>query len=75
YFVEAFGGYFLPNVMKYLPFNVATAAVATPGNAFGGGGTPLVALEPNSALLFVSIWLIGSLAVAALFTERAEITA
>jgi ABC-2 type transport system permease protein len=75
YFVEAFGGYFLPNVMKYLPFNVASAAVATPGNAFGGGGTPTVALEPNSALLLVSIWLIGSLAVAALFTERAEITA
>ena len=75
YFVEAFGGYFLPNVMKYLPFNVASAAVATPGNAFGGGGTPTVALEPNSALLLVSIWLIGSLAVAALFTERTEITA
>jgi ABC-2 type transport system permease protein len=75
YFVEAFGGLFLPDVMKFLPFNVAEAAVATPGEAFGGGGTPGVALEPGVALLLVAIWLVGCLMVAALFTERAEITA
>jgi ABC-type transport system involved in multi-copper enzyme maturation permease subunit len=79
YFGEAFGAFFLPNIIKYLPFNVATAVVAsdstTGGGGFGGGGAPTAILDPNSALVLVTVWLIGSLVVAALFTERAEITA
>ena len=64
--------------MKYLPFNVATASVstgATSGGGFGGGGgATIVALDANTALVLVVAWLIGALAVAAVFTERAEIS-
>jgi hypothetical protein len=38
-----------------------------------GGDDQLAALEPNVALLVVAALLVGSLIVAALFTERAEI--
>jgi ABC-type transport system involved in multi-copper enzyme maturation permease subunit len=75
YFGEQFATIFLPDVIKYLPFNAAQAVVATP-EGFGGegGGAPLAQLEPNTALVVVLIWLIGALLVAALFTERAEIS-
>jgi ABC-2 type transport system permease protein len=78
YFGETFAGIFLPDVVKYLPFNVATATVATTGSSsgggFGGGGAQLAALDPSTALILVVAWLIGALAVTAVFTERAEIT-
>jgi ABC-type transport system involved in multi-copper enzyme maturation permease subunit len=80
YFGESFASLFLPDVVKYLPFNLANAAVGS-GGGFGGGGgggggapaasTPLSA---DLALLLVAVWLVGSLVVAAGFTERAEIT-
>ncbi|MEA2620707.1 MAG: type transport system permease protein [Chloroflexota bacterium] len=78
YFGETFAGIFLPDIVKYLPFNVATASVstgATSGGGFGGGGgATIVALDANTALLLVVVWLIGALVVAAVFTERAEIS-
>ena len=70
YFGEAFGGIFLPDIVRYLPFNVASAAVGV-GGGFGGGPEPLTQAV---ASLLVLAWLFGSLLVAALFTERAEIT-
>jgi ABC-2 type transport system permease protein len=79
YFGESFASLFLPDVVKYLPFNLANAAVGS-GGGFGGGGggggaaaasTPLSA---DLALVLVAAWLIGSIVVAAGFTERAEIT-
>jgi len=76
YFGETFAGIFLPDVVKYLPFNVATAAVSTGSSAGGGfgGGAPAAAFDANTALALVVVWLIGALVVAAVFTERAEIT-
>ena len=79
YFGETFAGIFLPDIVKYLPFNVATASVSTgstSGGGFGGGGggAAIAALDPNTALVLVVVWLIGALVVAALFTERAEIS-
>jgi len=39
YFGEMFAAIFLPDVVKFLPFNAATAVVATTGGGgFGGGG-------------------------------------
>jgi hypothetical protein len=76
YFGEGFASLFLPDVVKYLPFDLANTAVGA-GNGFGGGGGPAATATPLSAdfaLLLVAVWLIGSLAVAAGFTERAEIT-
>ena len=76
YFGEQFASIFLPDIVKYLPFNAAQAVVATPaGGGFGGGGgATLPQLEPNTAMLVVSAWLIGALIVTAIFTERAEIS-
>jgi ABC-2 type transport system permease protein len=74
YFGEQFASIFLPDVVKYLPFNAASAVVATSGGGFGGGGATLPRLEPNVAMLIVAAWLIGALAVSAIFTERAEIS-
>lgn len=78
YFGEAFAGIFLPDIVKYLPFAVARASVstgATGGGGFGGGGgAQVVSLEANMALVLVVVWLVGSLVVAAVSAERAEIS-
>jgi ABC-2 type transport system permease protein len=80
YFGETFAGIFLPDVIKYLPFNVANAAVRT-GNSggFGGGGggggaATAALLDADTAFVLVFVWLIGALVVSAIFTERAEIS-
>ncbi len=74
YFGEQFASLFLPEVIQYLPFDAATAVVAVSGDGFGGGGQLTTRLDPNAAVLVVVAWLIGSLVVTALFTERAEIS-
>ena len=77
YFATTFATVFLPDIVKYLPFSVATASVATgtgSGAGFGRGGFQAAALDANTALLLVIVWLIVALAVAAIFTERAEIS-
>ena len=78
YFGESFASLFLPDVVKYLPFNLANAAVGSSGGFGGGGGSGAGAastpLSADLALLLVAAWLIGSIVVAAGFTERAEIT-
>jgi hypothetical protein len=75
YFGEQFSTIFLPDVVKYLPFNAAQAVVGLTNRGFGGGGGATVArLAPEVALLVVGAWLIGAVVVSAFFTERAEIT-
>jgi hypothetical protein len=75
YFGEQFAVIFLPDIVKYGPFNAAQAVVATDQSAFsGGGGASIPTLEPNSALFVVLIWLVGALLISAIFTERAEIS-
>lgn len=73
YFGETFARFFLPDIVKYLPFSVATSVVATPSSGGFGGGQQTAALSPDAALVAVVLWLVGSLAVAAAFTWRAEI--
>jgi len=75
YFGETFATIFLPDIIKYMPFAVARASIDTGGGGFGGGGGgPSEALTPDTALLLVAAWLLGSLLLTAVFTERAEIT-
>jgi ABC-type transport system involved in multi-copper enzyme maturation permease subunit len=82
YFGEGFASIFLPDIVKYMPFAVARAAIDTEGSGGGfgggggggGGGGLTEALAPDTALLLVGVWLVGSLLVTVLFTERAEIT-
>jgi ABC-type transport system involved in multi-copper enzyme maturation permease subunit len=72
YFGGAFAQIFLPDIVKYLPFSLATAAV---GGSEGFGAPPdPTALSPDTALILISIWLAGALVVAGVFTDRAEIT-
>ena len=59
--------------MKYLPFHLANAAVAS-GEGGLGRGQAAPALPADQALALVTVWLIGALVVAAVFSERAEIT-
>jgi ABC-type transport system involved in multi-copper enzyme maturation permease subunit len=72
YFGETFAGIFLPDVVRYLPFHLSQAAVGG-SESFGGPPDP-GALSIGTALILVTVWLIGSLVVAAGFAERAEIT-
>lgn len=73
YFGETFAGLFLPDVVKYLPFHLATAAVGGAGG-FGPPDAAGAALSAGTALALVAVWLVGSLVLAAGFSERAEIT-
>jgi hypothetical protein len=72
YFGEAFASIFLPDIVKYLPFDLATAAVG--GNEGFGAPPDPNALSADLAFALITVWLIGSLVVAAGFTDRAEIT-
>ncbi len=72
YFGETFAGIFLPDVVRYMPFHLSQAAVGG-GSGFGGAPDP-GALPVGTALFLVTVWLVGSLIVAAGFSERAEIT-
>lgn len=73
YFGEAFASIFLPDIVKYLPFDLASAAVGA-GGGFGPPDAAGTALAADTALLLAVVWLVGSLVVAAGITERAEIT-
>jgi hypothetical protein len=74
YFAEMFAGAFLPDIVKYLPFNAANSLIQTDAAVGGGGAARPVALDPTTAIVVVGIWLLIGLAVTAIFTERAEIS-
>ncbi len=79
YFGEGFASIFLPDIIRYMPFAVARASIDTEGGGGfggggGGGGGLAESLAPDTALVLVGVWLVGSLLVTVLFTERAEIT-
>ena len=74
YFAESFAGLLLPDIVKYLPFAAASALIKTDAALGGNGGATLPRLDPDSAVFVVAAWLVASLAVTALFTERAEIS-
>jgi hypothetical protein len=76
FFAESVASIFAPHVIKYFPFS-ASGAVVT-GGAGGSmvmNGTELGAtLDANTAILVTAAWLAGSLLIACLWTERAEIS-
>jgi ABC-type transport system involved in multi-copper enzyme maturation permease subunit len=74
YFGESFASIFLPDIVKYMPFSVANAALATGSGSGFGGGAATVALPADQALVLVALWLVGSLLITALFSDRVEIT-
>jgi ABC-2 type transport system permease protein len=74
YFGESFASIFLPDIVKYMPFSVANAALATGSGSGFGGGAATVALPADQALVLVALWLVGCLLITALFSDRVEIT-
>ena len=77
YFGESFASIFLPDIVKYMPFSVANAALTTTSSGAttsGGFGGAVSALPADQALVLVGVWLVGALIVTALFSDRAEIT-
>ena len=77
YFAEGIAGIFLPDVIKWFPFASSSAVVAISDGAAagmgGGDGGFGATLDPNTAVLATFGWLMVSVLVAALWTERAEI--
>jgi ABC-type transport system involved in multi-copper enzyme maturation permease subunit len=76
YFVEQFSTIFLPDVVRYLPFHVASSALQVTtgtggGPGGGGGGNPL---DPNASIVLVTIYLVIAAIASAVIVERAEIT-
>ncbi|MDP2350266.1 MAG: ABC transporter permease subunit, partial [Chloroflexota bacterium] len=76
FFAEGIAGIFLPDVIKWFPFASSSAVVSVADGAaagMGGGGGFGATLDPNTAVLATLGWLVASVLVAALWTERAEI--
>src|SRR5262249_6992716 len=71
YFAESIARIVLPDVIKWFPFAAGSAVVRE--DPALQGGTVIASLSPDTAVLVVLAWLVVSLAVAALWTERAEI--
>jgi ABC-type transport system involved in multi-copper enzyme maturation permease subunit len=74
YFGESFASIFLPDIVKFMPFSVANAALATGSSGGFGGGAAAASLPADQALVLVGVWLVGSLVVTSIFADRAEIT-
>jgi hypothetical protein len=76
YFGGTFATIFLPDVVKYLPFQLASAAVGGTAGGFGGGGAQsgVTPVAPDVALVLLVVWLVASLLVAAGIAERADIS-
>ncbi len=75
FFAEGIAGIFAPHVIKWFPFSASGAVVSG-----GAGGSTVVngqelgaSLDAATAILVTVAWLAVSLAVASLWTERAEI--
>ena len=74
YFGEGFATLLLPDIVKYLPFSVASASLATSSSQTGALAGGADALPPDQALALVAVWLVGALIVTAVVSDRAEIT-
>ena len=73
YFGGTFLTIFLPDVVKWLPFNAASAVIAAEAGHAIGRGFSVPYLEPDVALLAVTAWLAVSIAAAATFVDHADI--
>ena len=64
-------------MFQWFPFSASSAVTSPLGGAqvggAGGGATVVTQLDPNTAVLAVTAWLVVALVVAAGFTERAEV--
>jgi ABC-2 type transport system permease protein len=78
FFAEGIARVFAPDLLKWFPFAASNAVVAGgtslgSGGGGGGGGFNAASLDPQTAVIVVAAWLVVAIAVASLWTERAEI--
>jgi hypothetical protein len=73
YFAEGIAGIFLSDVVKWFPF-AASDAVLSGGGTVNAGGIMLTSLDADLALVVTGAWLLAFVLLAALWTERAEIS-
>jgi ABC-type transport system involved in multi-copper enzyme maturation permease subunit len=71
YFVGTFASVFLPDIVQYLPFQLASIAIG--GETFGPIDE-MDTLSADTALVLLVAWLAGALVLASWWTQRAEIT-
>jgi ABC-type transport system involved in multi-copper enzyme maturation permease subunit len=74
YFGEQFASIFLPDQVRYLPFHVAERVVDLAVVVTGAPGVVSEGVTPDQAVLLATAWMVGAIALAALFTDRADIT-
>ena len=73
YFGEQFSALLVPDIVRYLPFNAATALIAPTTAEAATARSITHALDPSSAVLVVVCWLLGAIVLAAVAGEVAEI--
>jgi hypothetical protein len=76
YFVEGIARFFLSDLLQWSPFAAAEALVSGGGSVSlgdGPGSVTLHRLEDPLALVVTLVWIAVGVAVAVVFTERAEI--
>jgi ABC-2 type transport system permease protein len=75
YLGEGIIGIFVPGIIKWAPFAAVSAMMSGGEGALGATTTgSLSRLDPGTATLVATAWLVVACAVAALWTERAEIS-
>jgi hypothetical protein len=75
YLGEGVIGIFLPGIVKWAPFAAASAMMAGSEGGLGSAAASVSAsrLDPDLAIIVVAAWFLVATAIAALWTERAEI--
>jgi ABC-2 type transport system permease protein len=71
---EGIAGIFARDIFKWFPFTSANALISGGDSSVTFGGQIQAGLDSGTALIVVTVWLVAALALAAIWTERAEIT-
>jgi len=75
YLGEGIIGAFVPGIIKWAPFAAVSAMMAGGDGGLGeAAATSSGRLDPGLATLVTAVWLVAACAIAALWTERAEIS-
>jgi len=75
YLGEGIIGVFVPGIIRWAPFAAVSAMMSGADGALGEAAvTSTGRLDPGTATLVVAVWLVVACGLAALWTERAEIS-
>ncbi|TAM69116.1 MAG: hypothetical protein EPN50_04905 [Chloroflexota bacterium] len=74
YFGEQFSALLIPEIVRYLPFNAASALIAPTTSEAQLARSITHALDPSTAVVVVVAWLVAALVISAAAAELAEIS-